>query len=362
MDEFAQTRAPDDLFDDDFTPITEPPIQEFVPASQLHAQRGGRSDRPRGNRGRGRTFPQQQEQHQHQQRSQDTTVAQSLTTSVQDIPPASTTNDAGPITNESNTAGTKPPTAVRGDRSATGGTAKPKLTEEELSARLAAAKLNNAKREEAHRAAEADEASFQQREAQASQRRQEEGRARRLMDQERERNRLRKLGAQGGREWDEGKEDRPVDSRRSQFRRGAYGGTSGHQGVEDRRGDSFEHEVDEYGDRDYGQRGGRGRGGRGRGRGGRGRGGFEDRGVNVEATKPPLPNAETDFPALPSTNPPKTGNRPNSSLPNGLKQNQQQQQQQQQQANVEVPTFQSPTGDGQTWADEVEGNRPSGGW
>ena len=353
MDEFAQTRAPDDLFDDDFTPITEPPIQRFVPAPQSQPQRGGWSNRSRGSRGRGRTFPQQQEQQQH---SQDDSLAQTFTTSVQDTPPASTTNDTVPFTNESNTTGQKPPTAVRGDRSATGGTAKPKLTEEELSARLAAAKLNNAKREEAHRAAEADEASFQQREAQASQRRQEEGRARRLMDQERERNRLRKLGAQGGREWDEGKEDRPVDARRSQFRRGAYGGTSGHQGAEDRRGDLYENKVDEYGDHDYGQRRGRGRGGRGRGRGGRGRGGFEDRGGNTEITKPPVPSAETEFPALPSANPPKTGNDPKIVRSDGLKQKQQQQ------AKVEVPNFQSPTGDGQTWADEVEGNRPSAGW
>lgn len=52
MDEFAQTRPPDDLFDDDFTPIAEPSTQPSV-SSGLRQHRGyGRSQR--GSRGRGR--------------------------------------------------------------------------------------------------------------------------------------------------------------------------------------------------------------------------------------------------------------------------------------------------------------------
>ncbi|KAL8946852.1 MAG: hypothetical protein Q9222_006808, partial [Ikaeria aurantiellina] len=157
MDEFAQTRAPDDLFDDDFTPISEPIVEPFVQPRPSQSHRG-RNDRPRGRGGRGGT-PQQQ----HNAPSQAPTKP-STDPSTATAEPPSTEPDTTP----------KAPSAVRGDRSATGGNAKPKLTEEELSARLAAAKLNNAKREEAHRLAEADEASFQQREAQASQRRQEE--------------------------------------------------------------------------------------------------------------------------------------------------------------------------------------------
>ncbi|KAL8637499.1 MAG: hypothetical protein Q9228_005234, partial [Teloschistes exilis] len=184
MDEFAQTRAPDDLFDDDFTPIDETSVPEFVQPPQPPSQRG-RLNRGRGGRGRARTS--QNSQHQH------STVSQPPTTSSTNTPnttePITATND-GPSqpTEPVTSTPSKATTSVRGDRSLTGGFQKPKLTEEELSARLAAAKLNSAKREEAHRVAEADEASFQQREAQASQRRQEEGRARRLMDQEREKN------------------------------------------------------------------------------------------------------------------------------------------------------------------------------
>ncbi len=217
---------------------------------------------------------------------------------------------------------------------------------------MAAAKLNNAKREEAHRLAEADEASFHQREAQASQRRQEEGRARRLMDQEREKNRLQKLGAQGGREWDEGKEDQPNhDPRRSQYQRGAHGGTSGYQDLASRDADLQHVENGRFGARGYETRGGRGRGGRGRGRGGSGRGGFENRANDVEIQKQRVPDAEKDFPALPPTERSKTdgGSKPTPS-------------QGPQEPVVVLPTFEATTIDGRSWADEVNSKEPSGGW
>ncbi|KAL8715866.1 MAG: hypothetical protein Q9220_000533 [cf. Caloplaca sp. 1 TL-2023] len=336
MDEFAQTRAPDDLFDDDFTPITEPVVEAFVQPRPPQSHRG-RGDRSRGRGGRAAP-PQQQQQQQHNTPNQPPakpSIDPSTTTTNTATEAASTELDPAP----------KAPSAVRGDRSATGGNAKPKLTEEELSARLAAAKLNNARREEAHRLAEADEASFQQREAQASQRRQEEGRARRLMDQERERNRLRKLGAQGGREWDEGKEDQPVDTRRSRYQRGAHGGTANyHDGAP---GGGFQaDEPDLFSGRDFAPRGGRGRGGRDRGRGGRGRGrgGFENTNTKTEILQPPVPNAATDFPALPPATAPKLNGDPSHAQSKG-----------QQQSQVEVPSFQSPIAGGQSWADEVEG-------
>ncbi|KAI4203005.1 MAG: hypothetical protein LQ348_001441 [Seirophora lacunosa] len=349
MDEFAQTRAPDDLFDDEFTPIDEPLVQEFVQPIPHKSQRG-RHDRPRG-QGRGRP------NHQQQQHHQKPPAAQPPASTPTDPPVTTANNDTAAITAdtpaEPEPTAPKPSTAVRGDRSATGGNAKPKLTEEELSARLAAAKLNNARREEAHRLAEADEASFQQREAQASQRRQEEGRARRLMDQEREKNRLRKLGAHGGREWDEGKDDQPVhDPRSSQYQRGAHGGAAGYPG---HRGRNVEMQPTDGGDfrgGGYGGRGGRGsRGGRGRGRGGRGgRGGFDDRRFDVEILQ--QPRAPNDFPALPPAERPKTDGASQASQP-----------QSQQQSTVEVPSFQPPpAGSGQSWADEVNAKAPSAGW
>ncbi|KAL8763489.1 MAG: hypothetical protein Q9184_000701 [Pyrenodesmia sp. 2 TL-2023] len=344
MDEFAQTRSPDNLFDDDFTPIDEPAVEDFIQPQPPSSQRE-RSDGPRG-RGRGRPIQHQQQHNQPtlSKQSSSDIPANSSATGTADAP----TSAAEASTTEPDTT-PKPSTAVRGDRSATGGTTKPKLTEKELSARLAAAKLNNAKREEAHRLAEADEASFHQREAQASQRRQEEGRARRLMDQEREKNRLRKLGAQGGREWDEGKGDQPSqDPRRSQYQRGAHGGASGYQGIANREVDLQPDENGGFGGRGYQTRGGRGRGGRGRGRGGRGRGGFENRGSDFEILKQPVPNTETDFPALPPTERPKPdgGSKPSKS-------------QGQQQPVMEVPTFQGAAADGQSWADEVNSKEPS---
>ncbi|KAL8666902.1 MAG: hypothetical protein Q9202_001142 [Teloschistes flavicans] len=360
MDEFAQTRAPDDLFDDDFTPIDEPSVPEFVQPPQPQTQRG-RLNRGRGGRGRARTP--QNPQHQNN------TIPQLPTASSADTPntteTVTATNDGlSQPTEPATPTASKAPTSVRGDRSLTGGFQKPKLTEEELSARLAAAKLNSAKREEAHRVAEADEASFQQREAQASQRRQEEGRARRLMDQERERNRLRKLGARGGREWDEGKEEEAVDSRRSRYRRGAHGGAVGYQGFGDRAGEVEGSGMNGYAERGYGERGygprdGRGRGGRGRGRGGRGRGGFDNTTGNFEILKPPGPDAEADFPALSSVRRPNTTNKDSKdSVSNGK-----------QQTSIEVPAFQSAAGGGQSWADEVEGKdvlsegkKPAAGW
>lgn len=186
MDEFAQTRQPDNLFDDDFTPISvEPAVQE---AASRRSHTKGRTFNPSCN-----------------------------------SRPMVKAADSEEVSKAPNTEPAS--RAVRGDRSATGGITKPKLTEEELSARLEAVKLNNARREAAHRLAEADEASFQKQEAQEIQKRKELGVAREAMEKEREKNRLRKLGAQAGREWDEGKEDEPIrPPGESQYRRSVHGG------------------------------------------------------------------------------------------------------------------------------------------
>jgi hypothetical protein len=56
IDEFAQTRAPDDLFDDDFTPVTEPTIlaQSHHTAVPSGPRLGRGENSQRGGRGRGR--------------------------------------------------------------------------------------------------------------------------------------------------------------------------------------------------------------------------------------------------------------------------------------------------------------------
>ncbi|OAX77155.1 hypothetical protein ACJ72_08550, partial [Emergomyces africanus] len=120
--------------------------------------------------------------------------------------------------------------AVKGDRSGTGGVKKPKLTEHELTERIKAAKLRAAERAAAHARAEADEASFLERERLAAEKRREEVQNRRVMNGERERNRQRKLDAQTRREWDVEKSaeafaapGRGRGGVGSSYRRGAHG-------------------------------------------------------------------------------------------------------------------------------------------
>ena len=312
MDEFAQTRGADDLFDDDFTPIGESATQSIRPEPRP-AQRGGHTAPTpvKGNRVQD-SFVRQAKQklnllsaENHHNALKDETPERST------IPPEEVDQSANskPETPQTPQTQQRPANnAVRGDRTATGGTPKPKLTEEELSARLAAAKLNNAKRAEAHRIAEADEASFQQREAHASQKRKEEGQAKRIMNMEREKNRLRKLGAQAGREWDEGKEEvERSDERGGQYRRGAHGGVlyeggrgGRNRGYQDR---GFDQQHDNYNPHFQTERGyrGRGRGDRGRSRG-RGRGRSQGhRGFDSSDEIPQtLPDPVADFPALPN--------------------------------------------------------------
>jgi hypothetical protein len=179
---------------------------------------------------------------------------------------------------------------VRGDRHATGGIRKPKLSEAELEARMAAIQIKNASLTAAHARAEADAASFAEREEaaraatsiQAEQKRKVERRDRQQMMGERERNRMRKLKVMGGREWDS-------EKREEDFERG---------GVFDGRGREFKGDAADYTDgREYLLReprgGGGGQRGRGRGRGGGGKGQAQGQERVVAVPK------QEDFPALP---------------------------------------------------------------
>lgn len=104
----------------------------------------------------------------------------------------------------------------------------PKLTGEELEKKIAAARENAAKVAAAHARAEADQASFLEREKVAAEKRREEDANRRAMDSERAKNRERKLNAATGREWDSSKHEDEFSSRgRGQYRRGMYGAVSG---------------------------------------------------------------------------------------------------------------------------------------
>lgn len=182
---------------------------------------------------------------------------------------------------------------------------------------MAAVKIAAAKRAAAHARAEADEASFHERERVAAVKRIQERQNHRAMVGERERNRQRKLQAQTGREWDaEKSEDTFGDRQRGgTYRRGMHGGVVTTAGEKSRTEDlALDGDDADFGDRWHRGRGGRGggRGGRGRGqgRGGRGRGGnrFGDSGPPKELfpsdthKSPPPIAAEEEFPALPGGN------------------------------------------------------------
>lgn len=337
MDEFAQSRGDDDLFADEFESVAEPSIvveaeqevaepqhssaeaagesstqgaREFATANQ--AQRNGRHDRGQGQgqggrRGRGGAT------------SKPTTglgASRYATTPSEPIPtPPSDTTQPQPTSTTTTTAlenaqdtatqSTKPipatepiinarTPAVRGDRSATGGPAHKKLTEEELTAKMERMAIVNAQKAERHRLSEADQAAFQHREKELAKERKEkavaEKRNERAMEMERAKNRERKMKAQGGREWDSEKvESDIVDGRgrgrSSEYVRGGHGGVirGGLGASKYSIADDSETPVPEYAAR-----------GRGGGRGGRGRGGA--RGGRAPSTA--VPTAE-DFPSLP---------------------------------------------------------------
>ncbi|OJD19302.1 hypothetical protein AJ78_00751 [Emergomyces pasteurianus Ep9510] len=250
--------------------------------------------------------------------------------------------------------------AVKGDRSGTGGVKKPKLTEHELTERIKTAKLRAAERAAAHARAEADEASFLERERVAAEKRREEMQNRRVMNGERERNRQRKLDAQTRREWDVEKsaEEFAASGRGrggggSSYRRGAHGavaydGTAPAADV--LRGHAEELFPESNGGYFRGR--GSGRGNPRRGRGGRGRGDYfgkqsygtpsgPDIGKWVEGVSPshhppeaPRVSAEDEFPALPAA---PGGNGNANGNGKGI--------------NEDVTTPLSPQG---TWADQVE--------
>lgn len=259
MDEFAQSREDDDLFADEFEPLSEPtaivenpiprvPNQPESTPSEAHPSQNGRSAAPsaptgntrnargrgRGGRGRGETHSGlgQSRYAPHNETPQPTAAPASTS-----IPPASEPATETPqLTPQSNETGTPstttqieptqptPPTiaigrppAVRGDRSATGGPLHKKLTEEELTAKLAQMAIINAQKSERHRLSEADQAAFQHREKELAKERREkmveEKKNSRQMEMERAKNRERKMKAQGGREWDSEKVEADIVDR-----------------------------------------------------------------------------------------------------------------------------------------------------
>lgn len=271
--ESMRIRSDDDLFSEDFTPAPQPVVERSKPQPSR-----GPSDAPRGRgrggrgRGEGRGNQNRGGGAQREARGQDGGPRggrEGQTSS----PAQGAAPDNAPTGPRTETV-----QAVRGDRQATGGLRKPKLTEEELAEKLARIQIKNANLTAAHARAEADAASFAEREQQAKQvaklREKEERRDRQQMMGEREKNRMRKLKAMEGREWD-------AEKREDDFSRG---------GRFDKKG-GFAGDQQDYSDgREYLYREPRQERGRGGGRGGRG-------GRTSEAAAP----RQEDFPALPAT-------------------------------------------------------------
>ncbi|KAE8368645.1 hypothetical protein BDV27DRAFT_36784 [Aspergillus caelatus] len=377
MDEFAQTRGGDDLFDDEIVPVaaepevppevqaleenvaslsleteTPPPRTETPPRSRGGERRGrgrgkGRGGRqgsqnPASRRGDGGSRAKSaaddaaQNEKSHEEPAKVVSAEATEQAKKEDA-----TSDSKPSA-EAN--GPRVP-AVRGDRSATGGIKKPKLTEEELSQRIAAAKENAARKAAAHARAEADQASFLEREKVAEEKRRQERQNRRVMDNERERNRQRKLQALGGREWDSQKQEEDYNPRggRGGFRRGMHGGVSGY--VRRDFGDSQpDEETNNHHQNSTRGRGRGGRGGRGRGRGPRSdippSEGAANEPSSTEQKPAPAPviDNEAEFPSLPG------GSKKESTVDNDS-------------SAAKLDAVLSPiSASGATWAEQVENN------
>jgi hypothetical protein len=323
VEESMQTRPPDDLFGDDFTPVEQPVVEKRTieptaveevpveqptpqPAPQPAAQQTrGKGDGARGGRGRGRgrggrkdsQGQQTQGQAKPEQKSEEAVAAVQAPENAPTGPKKETT------------------ASVRGDRRGTGGVRKPKLTETELAEKMAQIQIKNASLTAAHARAEADAASFAEREiqakAQSAQRAKEERRDRQQMMGERERNRLRKLKALEGREWD-------MEKNEDDFSKG---------GKYDKKG-GFSGDKEDYTDgREYLLRDAkekRGGGSRSDARGGK----------QAQHTSPPK---KEDFPSLPT--------RDGESAPK---------------KGTDTSFFDNAATKGKSWADQVESTTPTG--
>ncbi|ESZ91397.1 hypothetical protein SBOR_8216 [Sclerotinia borealis F-4128] len=192
----------------------------------------------------------------------------------------------------------KPVPSARGDRSLTGGPSHKKLTEEELTAKLARMKIINAEKAESFKRSERDKEGYAIKEKEEKRKRKEEIERGRLLEGERMKNRDRKLKAMGGREWDEGKDEKESEDyqgRGSQYVRGGHGGVIRGQGglASNRFNVAPEDDMSSYiHDDNRGRGSGRG-GGRGRGNGRGGRGGSAQQKQTIPAPE--------DFPSLPTS-------------------------------------------------------------
>ncbi|KAM3066957.1 hypothetical protein ACMFMG_007101 [Clarireedia jacksonii] len=322
--EFAQSREDDDLFADDFEPASAPTIVEEAPIvitgqpaakapqvksgaqraspprgeSNNHERKNNNRDRGnekrRGGRGRGAAANNGLNSSRYASQEPEAAVPSTAesTPSTEQAPsgPSETAGSASDAHLQAN----KPVPSVRGDRSLTGGPSHKKLTEEELTAKLERMKIINAEKSKSFQKSEEDRAGYAEKVEEERQMA-----TRRVMEGERMKNRERKLKAMGGREWDEGKDEKDFEDKKgrsSQYVRGGHGGViRGRGGL---AGSRYNDEPEENG-YSGGSDNYRGRGSN-RGRGGRGRDNNARGGRGAASPRPQTVPAPEDFPSLPT--------------------------------------------------------------
>lgn len=314
MEEFSQSRGDHDLFDDEIVPFE---LSQDALAAQVqhismqptaappHAHTRS-NDLPRGPRGTGRGGAQRASNKKNELAESKWATQPAQTPALKAPVSSEETSNALPDTSEPPPTGDSeeatPPTApaaqtparpaaVRGDRTGTGGVKKPKLTEDELTAKLLAAKERSQNLSAAHARAQADAADFEERERAAQQKRAKEAVNRRQMDNERQKNAARKAAAMGGREWDLEKNEDDFKISRGGDRRGRGGTMRAMNGASVDRSDPTLDDLSQYQWHE----------GRGRGRGDRGRGRGAGKGGRGGGARQPNVKAEADFPSLPAT-------------------------------------------------------------
>ncbi|KAI0514973.1 hypothetical protein F5B22DRAFT_609211 [Xylaria bambusicola] len=337
MDDQFNGRTDDDLFADDFEPVSESipaPIPEPQPKAPVDSSQDPATEaqpatapkliqpsQPSPATNAPRTLAHSRHaKPAHQQRPRKHSPKKAAPSTTNTAP-----SDTGDAPNSSETPVTSSPalaaTTVRpgsntalADRLASGANPRTKLSESELAEKMERMRILSAEKARKFEQAEQDSRSHalayekgmeeaRRRRAEEAERRRRGEEERRQMDQERAANRERKLKAMGAREggWDEGKSAEDEKDRRG-FR-GANGGIRGARNI---RGAEAEEPIREFAPDEFRGRGrGRGRGGVRGGRGGRG--GFADRQA-ADATshhqpqkKQPeqTPPTADDFPALP---------------------------------------------------------------
>ncbi|KAK8120887.1 hypothetical protein PG999_005007 [Apiospora kogelbergensis] len=233
----------------------------------------------------------------------DTAAAPSSTSA-----PANAPTGPSAATTGSNTAGP--------NRHLSGANPRTKLTSDELAAKMDQMRIKNAEKTRKFEQAEQDSRSHavayekgmeerRKKRAEEAERKKRGEENQRKLDEEREKNRARKLKAMGS--WDQ---EKGAEQQQPEERRDFRGANGGRRRFNERAGDS-DNGPREFGSGEFGGRGGRGgRGPRGNGpRGGRNGRGENDRPKNGTQTKPAAPQAvpkDTDFPALPPSNAPPT--------------------------------------------------------